>query len=234
MDMMNQGFDPFNLVLLAIVLVVFWRLRTVLGRKTGNEKPPLDITPPARKSADVIPMPGSRQSGTDQPEDEQEPVWKGYAAEGSATAKALEEIARASPGFAMGPFMAGAKVAYEMIVESFAKGDKTTLKPLLSPEVFDGFREEIDRRAKDGASVSLRFVGIDKVEIVSAQLQNRRAAITIRFVSEIISATRDREGKVTDGDEREIREVSDIWTFERDVSQRDPNWKLAATDTLLE
>jgi predicted lipid-binding transport protein (Tim44 family) len=235
---MNQILDPLNLILLAVALIVFWRLRSVLGERTGNERPPFDPyarTRNAPTSADgkVLKFPDEAKKPQAGAADEAEPVaeaWEGYAAEGSATAHGLSQIAKADRNFNTKAFVDGAKMAYEMIVEAFAKGDKAALKPLLSREVMEGFAAEIDERARNGLRLDTKFVGINNAEVSAADLQGRRASITMRFVSQMITATFDKAGKVVDGDAKAIREVIDIWTFERDVTSRDPNWKLVATD----
>lgn len=116
-----------------------------------------------------------------------------------------------------------------MILEAFAKGDKAGLKNLLSKDAFDGFAQAIDSREAQGQRVDSRFVGIDKAAIKAAKLAGSKANVTVEFVSELISATYDREDNVVDGDPRQIREVTDIWTFERDITSRNPNWKLVST-----
>ena len=235
---MNTLFDPFNLVLLGIALVVFWRLRGVLGSRTGHERPPFDPYATTRKP-EVAP---ENASGTvlrfpkDQPGEPVTagmepplPMWKGYAPESSALATAIMRLAEADPDFSPKSFIDGAKLAYEMIVEGFAKGDKTALKELLSKDVFDDFATAIDARAAAGQTVDSRFVGIDKAELAVIDVAGKRASVTMKFVSEIISATRAADGSVVEGDPKEIREITDVWTFERDIASRDPNWKLAAT-----
>jgi predicted lipid-binding transport protein (Tim44 family) len=233
---MNQVFDPLNLLLLAVALVVLLRLRAVLGRRTGNEKPPLDPfaarraaqpKPGAEVGGKVIALPRDKDDTfADTP---REPVWTGYAEEGSGLARGLEKIASSDAGFSPKAFLDGARGAYEMIVMAFAQGDKDTLKPLLARDVFDGFAGAIDTREKEGRKTESRFVGIDKALLTAADLIGKRATVTVKFVSQLISATIDRAGQVIEGDPREIREVTDVWTFERDVTSRDPNWKLAAT-----
>jgi predicted lipid-binding transport protein (Tim44 family) len=139
-------------------------------------------------------------------------------------------MAEADPSFSPRGFVEGANLAYEMTIEAFAKGDKPALKNLLSKEVFDGFSRVIDDRASQGQRVESRFVGIDKTTIQQASLVGRKASVTVEFVSDLISATYDKAGQVIDGDPKEIRQVTDVWTFERDVGSRDPNWKLVATE----
>ena len=233
---MNQAFDPLNLLLLAVALVVFLRLRSVLGRRTGHEKPPFDPYA-ARRTADPKPGPEAggkvihlpRGASDAAEETAREPVWTGYADEGSGLAQGLEKIAASDSGFSPKAFLDGARAAYEMIVTAFAQGDKDTLKALLARDVYDGFASVIESREKDGRKMESRFVGIDKAILTAADLLGKRATVTVKFVSQLISATLDQAGRVIDGDLKEIREVTDVWTFERDVASRDPNWKLAAT-----
>ncbi|CAN5491506.1 Tim44/TimA family putative adaptor protein [soil metagenome] len=233
---MDQAFDPLNLLILAIAVVILFRLRSVLGRRTGTERPPIDPFPRRRESREegndnVIPLPQTRNSdGTPAPEVPVEPVWKGFAPEDSPLARGLETIAESDKQFTTKSFLDGAKMAYEMVVTAFASGDRATLKNLLSRDVLDGFSSAIDAREKEKQTLEQRFVGFDKADLVSAELRGKKASIAVRFVSELISATRDKSGAVIDGDPTHIREVTEIWTFERDTSSRDPNWKLTATE----
>ena len=232
---MNNAFDPLNILLLAVAVVVFWRLRAVLGRRTGNERPPLDPANGNRKpevQGNVITLP-PRDNGPPRPvadDGPKPPVWSGYAAEGSPAAAGLEAIAASDASFTPGEFISGAKAAYEMIVTAFAEGDKATLKNLLSKDVLDGFAGAIDARASAGEKLEQRFVGIEKAAIASAALSGRRATITVDFLSQLIAATRNAAGEVIEGDAQHVRNIEDSWTFERDTGSRDPNWKLVATE----
>jgi len=235
--------DPLNLILLAVAVIVFWRLRHVLGSRTGTERPPFDPRigtsqegPPSgiKASEDSSLPPGrQRQSGAESPgtpAGEETPIWQGFADQGTPLAIAFEQLVAADRGFSPRAFVEGAKVAYEMIIEAFAKGDRSALKGLLSREVYEGFSKAIDARASAGHRLESRFVGIDKVEIVAAEAAGSRATITVRFVSELISATLGADGAVIEGDPRQVRTITDVWTFEREVASTDPNWKLVATE----
>ena len=235
---MNQVFDPLNLLILAVAVVILLRLRSVLGTRTGHERPydPYSATEAGektRRSADgkVISLPGSKPAediyATDSSAD---PVWQGVAEEGSTLAKGLEKVARADETFDVPEFLEGAKMAYDMIVTAFAQGDRKTLKPLLSKDVYDGFAEAIAERETAGETVETQIVGIDKADIVAASLHGRRASITVKFQSQMITVRRDSDGEVIEGDERSIQEITDVWTFDRDVTARDPNWRLVATE----
>src|SRR5262249_51167070 len=127
-------------------------------------------------------------------------------------------------------FLTGARAAYEMIVTAFAAGDRRALKNLLSREVYDGFENAIRERDSRGEVAETRFVSIDKSDVTGAELRGRTAQITVRFVSQLVSVTRDRSGTAIEGSPDKVTDVTDVWTFARDLSSRDPNWKLVATE----
>ena len=236
---MNDAFDPLNMLLLAVAVVIFLRLRNVLGRRTGHERKPSDAfgLPRDQESApsndNVVPLPGTEQPKTGKElfeEDETPPIWEGYAKKGSALAKSLQAIHDEDQSFHPNSFLDGARVAYEMIVTAFAEGDSKTLKNLLTKEVFEGFNNALKERDRAGYSQQSSFVGIDKASIIEAAMTGKTANVTIKFVSKMISATLSPDGDVVEGDPKKVREVTDIWTFMRDVSSRDPNWRLVATE----
>ncbi len=175
---MNEIFDPLNLVLAAIALMVVWRLRSVLGQRTGTERPPIDPYAPRRPngaapvetgSGKILEFPSSKEEQAKKPEVDAEPkppVWTGYATAASPVAAGFEKLVQADPAFSPREFLEGAKLAYEMIVEAFAKGDKPALKNLLSKEVFDGFSKAIDSRSQAGEKLDFQFVGFGQVGIV--------------------------------------------------------------------
>jgi predicted lipid-binding transport protein (Tim44 family) len=208
----------------------------VLGQRTGRERPPYDpysARDAMRPATDkVVTLP---TRGTDIPQRPAEPVdpverWKGIAEPGSTVASGLDAIAREDASFNAQHFVAGARAAYEMIVTAFAEGDRRSLKNLLSREVYDGFDSAIGEREKRGETAETKFVSIDKADILAAELRGRSAQVTMRFHSKLISATRDRNGTVIDGNAEKVTDVTDVWTFARDITSRDPNWKLAATE----
>jgi predicted lipid-binding transport protein (Tim44 family) len=235
--MMNQAFDPLNLLILAIAVVVILRLRSVLGKRTGSERPPVDPYAAQRRAekpqgpGNVINLP-QRENAPENPvlQPPAEPVWTGYAEAGTSVANGLEKIAAVDTQFATKTFIDGAKVAYEMVVTAFAQGDRQSLKNLLSRDVYEGFAKAIDERERAGHILESRFVGIEKTDLVAADLKGKRASITLRFIAEFISATLNKMGEVIEGDPKQVRQITDVWTFERDTSLRDPNWKLVATD----
>lgn len=230
--------DIYTIIFLALAVFIFLRLRNVLGQRTGSERPPLERA--ARDlvrggNDNVVSMPGT---AIDQAPlaPTAEPVqapdrWKGIAAPDSALAAGLDQIVSSNASFNAQHFLAGAKSAYEMIVLAFASGDRRALKDLLSSEVYEGFETVIRGREQRGEKVDTKFVSIDKAELVSAGVRERIAHLTVRFISQMISVTRDKDGTVIDGNPEKITDVTDVWTFSRDVASRDPNWKLVGTES---
>ena len=234
---MRDLFDIYTIIFLALAVFIFLRLRSVLGQRTGRERPPYD--PYSARDAmrtstndNVVALPPRGADVTAPAPADAEPVdrWKGIAEAGSATAVGLDALAAQDPAFDAKHFLTGARAAYEMIVTAYAQGDRRNLKNLLSKEVYDGFEAAIKEREARGEKAETRFVSIDKAEIIGAELRARTAQVTVRFVSQLVSVTRDRAGNVTDGAPDRVTEVTDVWTFARDVSSRDPNWKLVATE----
>jgi predicted lipid-binding transport protein (Tim44 family) len=236
-----QELDITTLIFLGLAVFVIWRLRSVLGQKSGSEQPPFDpvarrdppppVRPgtPAPETDNVVRLPGTpAERGTvlaAPPADR----WKGIAEPGTRIAQGLDEIARAEPLDAH-EFLEGAKGAYEMIVTAFAQGDRPTLKNLLSREVYEGFERAIVDREKRGERVETTFVSIDRAEIVGVEVRGNQAQVMVRFACKLITATRDAAGAVVDGSPDTVVDVTDVWTFARTLGSRDPNWLLVATE----
>ncbi|MHB2168309.1 Tim44/TimA family putative adaptor protein [Alsobacter sp. R-9] len=232
---MQDGFDLTTIIFLALAVFVIWRLRSVLGQRTGHQGPPDTMmrrpepkAPAPANDANVVRLPGRANESTPVADDPDR--WKGIAEVGTPLAAGLDAIARADGGFDAKGFEEGAKSAYEMIVTAFAQGDRRTLKDLLSKDVFDGFVGAISEREKRGERVETTFVSIDKAEFVDVQLKGKQAQVTMRFLSKLITSTYDRENAVVDGAPDKVVDVTDVWTFAREVGTRDPNWKLVATE----
>tara|TARA_R110000868_G_scaffold147244_10_gene368584 strand:+ start:3127 stop:3867 length:741 start_codon:yes stop_codon:yes gene_type:complete len=242
---MGEASSLLNLILLAVAVVVFLKLRSVLGRRTGDERPPFDPFSSDDKATNgdsdkVVQLPRAHRPKVDEDESsfdaypQTEPYvvkdrWAGLAPQGSPLAETLTEIALADRYFDAKDFVTGAKAAYEMIVTAFAKGERETLKPLLDAHVFKSFDGVIADRQSRGETIDQTFIGITKTELQGAELVGHRARLTLRFVSELTACTKNGEGAVIEGDPVTIRKVTDIWTFERDVTASDPNWRLVAT-----
>ena len=243
---MDGRIDVSTLLFLVLAVVIFLKLRSVLGRRTGHEQTRFErykaqqeasqrngklasqdkvVTLPRREREEAEP----RTAPEPQVRTEVEERVKGLAAGNASMAEGLVEIVRADATFDPDSFLKGARAAYEIIVTAFAEGNRKTLKGLLSREVYDGFAGAISDREGRGEQIDQSFVGIKAADIVEAELKNGIAQVTVKFVSELISATHDRGGTVIAGDSKRIKEVTDIWTFAREIASRDPNWRLIAT-----
>jgi predicted lipid-binding transport protein (Tim44 family) len=229
--------DIYTIIFLALAVFIFLRLRSVLGQRTGSERPPYDRAAPnvvqrTQDSNNVVPMPGAvidqaplAPSADVAPTDR----WKDVAEPGTPLAAGLDAIATQDSSFDPRHFLSGARSAYEMIVLAFANGDRRALKDLLSSEVYESFEAVIKDREKHEQKTETRFVSIDKAELVGAEARDRAAQLTVRFVSQMISVTRDKTGAIVDGNPDKVADITDVWTFARDTSSRDPNWKLVGT-----
>jgi predicted lipid-binding transport protein (Tim44 family) len=232
---MQDTLDVTTIIFLALAVFVIWRLRSVLGQKTGHEKPPpLDPVrrEPARRPAEadnVVHLPGAERPAGPALEPSPE-RWKGVAEPGTPVAQGLDDIARIEPAFDAREFLEGSKMAYEMIVMAFAQGDRKSLKDLLSRDVYEGFERAIGERERRGEKAETTFVSIDKADMIGVEVRNRVAQVTVRFLSKLITATRDAQGNVVDGSPDTVVDVTDVWTFARTLGTRDPNWQLVATE----
>ncbi|HEY0330560.1 MAG TPA: Tim44/TimA family putative adaptor protein [Rhodopseudomonas sp.] len=231
--------DIYTIIFLALAVFIFLRLRNVLGQKTGNERPPFDraARDVVRGAQDnVVPLPGAvlDPAPLTPSADVAPPIdrWKGVAEPGTPLAQGLNAIAAQDSSFDPQHFLSGARGAYEMIVLAFANGDRRALKDLLSAEVYDSFEAVIREREKHDQKTETRFVSIDKAELVSAEARDRAAQLTVRFVSQMITVTRDKTGAIVDGNPDKVADITDVWTFARDVGSRDPNWKLVGTGSV--
>jgi len=224
---MGGDFAYLDIVFLAMVAgFLIFRLRSVLGRRTGTEKRPPDpfqapaeprrlaqattpAVPPAAERAGASPPPGEASTG--------------------ALPQGLRQIAAADPSFTPESFIAGSRTAFSWIVEAFAKGDTKALRPLLHDEVYNNFAAAIEARTRAGETHETVLVGIKSADLLEARMQNRAAFVTVKFVSEQVNVTRNREAEVIEGDPVRVVTITDIWTFARDIRSRDPNWSLVAT-----
>ena len=206
------------LVLGAIAVFLILRLRGVLGTRDGFETPRVPEEPVARKRFDVIDGDADNDI-TD------------HAEPGSANAKALAEMKAVEPQFAVGPFLTGAKSAYEMILMAFERGDLSAVRAFLAPPVAEAFESVIAERQARNLTTTAEFLGTRETALAEAEFNRATgmAELSVRFVGEMIVATRDADGNVVEGDPKAARKQRDVWTFARHMGEADPNWQLVAT-----
>lgn len=224
---MSGGF-PVELILVAMVaLFLVLRLRSVLGRRTGFERPPQAEGRPANFDprgatrpadapvADALPPPVGRTSRT-LPDPRSPP------------GQALARIAQVDRSFEPNAFLDGAQAAFGMIVNAFAAGDRQTLRALLSDDTYAGFEQAITAREQAGERQRTELRAFNEVGIEAADLRGSIADVTVRFVTDQVNMVTGRNGEVVSGSDG-ITELTDVWTFQRDLNSADPTWRLAAT-----
>lgn len=231
---MGDGFQFIDIIFFAMIAAfLVLRLRGVLGRRDGHEGNYRDSRKDREKDQsdnNVVQLPDASEP---QLEDDLEDL--DIAADDASDdplSRGLAQIQGADPGFDPDEFISGAQAAFELIIEAYASGDTSTMKPLLSAEVFANFSQVIRDREQAGETMEDILVGITSAEIVEALVENKAANITAKFVTEQINVTRDENGDVIDGNPTTVVNVTDFWTFARDIKSRDPNWALIATSSL--
>jgi len=232
---MSGGIPFLDIILFALIAAfLVLRLRSVLGRRDGHQGPTRDPfgTSSHRERADdnIVRLPDRSDPLAD--DDQITALDEEPDAAATPLEAGLAQIRIADPRFEPNEFVSGGRIAFEMILVSFAAGDTDTLRPLLSPEVFGNFSQSILDREHAGESMETTLVGIRSAEIVEAYMAGRIAHVTVKFVSEQITVVRDEAGEVIEGDPTLVTQVTDFWTFARDTRNRDPNWILVATGTL--
>ena len=224
---MGGDFNVGSIVFFAIVvLFLVFRLRGVLGRRTGQER---YRDPFAQRSATPPPARGPMPGASSDP--------RGPVIEGTATpvsdpaplAAGLAKLKAADKSFDEHAFLKGARGAFEIIVNAFAAGDTAALKPLLSGEVYSSFATAIQQRVSAKETHETNLMTIKDCDLVQAGLEDNAAYVTVKFVSDQVNVTRAADGTVIDGDADRVVEKTDYWSFSRDTRSRDPNWQLVAT-----
>lgn len=242
---MDGRIDLITLISLVVALVAIWKLKSVLGRRSGTDETRIDQQMRARAERERATPPQDKVVTLPRRDRDEQPA--GNPAEPAAATQAearvrtfaadplvengLLAIVRADSSFDPEHFLKGSKQAYEMIVTAFAEGNRKMLKDLLSREVMDGFAAAITDREKRNEVIDQSFVGISKADIVEAEMKAGTANVTVKFESQLISATRDKNGEVINGDPQKITDVTDVWSFARELSSRNPNWRLVATQS---
>lgn len=223
-----QDFQFVQIIILGLVAgFIAFKLYTVLGRRTGHE----------RMRDDQLRLPDGAQPNPKAPSAKdnvvalpERPTLAGAGA-GGPLARALLDIKLADRSFELEKFLSGARAAYEMIVTAFAHGERDTLRPLLSDEVFETFDKAIKARAAKKERVDFTFLTLKSARITAAEMKGRMADVTVTFDSEVMMAGYDPNGALIEGDAKIPREVVEVWTFARDTHSSDPNWMLVATSS---
>lgn len=206
--------DPTLIIFIALAAFVAYRLYSVLGARTGEER-----------HRDVEGLQRARSETEAKRENDDAPAAKPLP----PVSPAAEPLRSADPGFDERAFLEGAKGAYEMIVEAFAGGDLKSIRRFISPSVYEAFKGAVSAREADGLKTDLKFVGIETAVIADAKIDDGNLVAVTDFTSNQVRAVYDQSGKIVEGDPARIDIVRDRWTFSRALESNDPNWTLVAT-----
>jgi len=219
----GEFLDPAMVIFAALAVFICWKLRSVLGVRVDRDTPPSGHFQTSYSS----PMPQATIGPAQKPVREAARRWEGLAEKDSPVWNGLDDIAKADTNFDGVEFIDGARRAYEIIIAAFAKGDRDTLRSLLSNETFDVFSQEISKREQQGETLETAVVAIDVAKIETARALAKGVEISVRYEARLMSVRRDKNGDTIDGG-RTVP-VIEVWTFARDPRASDPNWKLIAT-----
>jgi predicted lipid-binding transport protein (Tim44 family) len=242
----GNNYDIILIGLVAVFLIL--RLRSVLGKRTGSERPPArdPFTPPTPPPApsgstprigdapagndNVVPLPGA-SAPISRPSNATNGPGGIRATVLPSASSGIAAIRATDPNFQPLSFADGARAAFTTIVEAFAKGETQPLRALLDPPTFASFESAIRGRNERHEKAETTLIGFDASDIAGAEMQGSNAQVTVRFVTEQINVVRNAEGQIADGNPNEVQKVVDLWTFRRDTKSSDPNWVLIKTES---
>jgi predicted lipid-binding transport protein (Tim44 family) len=225
---MGEESEFLNIILFAVVAAfLILRLRNTLGRRTGNERRPRDFISQRQQDTEsndnVVELPDrTEDSAADM-------AFEAADESGDPLADGIAQIKDADGAFDPQNFLTGARAAFEMVVQAFADGNVKSLRALLNDEVFDNFSEAIKQREQAGETLETTLISIKSADLLEARMEGRTAFVTAKIITEQVNLTRDKDGKVVEGDPNRITDITDIWTFARNTRARDPNWTLVET-----
>ncbi|MDC3092366.1 Tim44/TimA family putative adaptor protein [Paracoccaceae bacterium] len=211
-------------ILAAVAIFLFWRLRAVLGSRDGFEKTIKEI----KESSDLVSNPKViDEAKIDNPDDD---IFD-YVEENSKNAQVFKKIKEFDSDFSVNKFVSGAKMAYEIILMAFERGDTEKLATLLEKKVLTSFKSVIDKRKKDGFIVDAKFIGMRDIRIIDASFSQKTkiADVTLSFKSEITTVVKDSEGAIIEGHPDDIKKQKDTWVFTKNLSDKSPVWFLKST-----
>ena len=215
MGAMLPFIDIIIFAVIAVLLVL--RLRSVLGQRSGYEQPqgerPTNRFDDNENDSGVIPL---HPKVTD---------------DAPLTLHGLDALRQIDRNFNEKEFIGGANSAFEMILTAYAEGDLAQLRRLLGYDLLQSFTSSIENRIAAKESLSIRLDELREASILNISVTDQMASITMHFHSVQTRVAKDKNGEPLDGDDNGAREFTDIWTFERDLTLSDPNWKLTETES---
>lgn len=224
---MSDNIPYADIIILALIAgFILLRLRSILGTKQGRDD--LDLfrrATPDKTQEPIVQV--EDKSAKSRGKDDGDPYLATLT--DTAISEVLGRIRAKDSSFSATHFLAGAKAAFEMVFDAYVKGDRQTLKMLLSPAIFQHFSQELDRRAAQENHTETTLVSVTAKDIAQASLDGNKARITVHFMSEQITVVRNAKGEIIEGNPSELHHTEDRWTFERDVTSKNPNWAVVET-----
>lgn len=208
----------------AITILLVVKIKNILGREDFNH--------PEHKKAAIVPLPGTEKMKV---------VSKDVSDNNDASLiHSLDEVSKAQleniyakdAAFSLSEFMDGARGAFEMVMQAFARGNVALLENLLDVRLFKEYKVDIERREQLAYQLHHTLVALNDVQVHAVSLRGNKASVIVDFHSEQINFVVDKEGVVIEGDKSTVEEVHDRWTFTRDVTSDNPNWTLVDTDEI--
>jgi predicted lipid-binding transport protein (Tim44 family) len=214
---MSDGFAFFDIIIFAMLAIyLVFQLRRVLGRKTGIEKPAVNEFSDEKKQPS---------------QDENVIAINSKVEEQTDSTSGITKLRQLDASFNEKEFISGSRSAFSWIVSGFADGDTNRLEPLLGTKLFESFKQAIQERTASGEKLETNIVTIKSAQINEVTVEGHTATVTVEFISDQIKVLRDSEENIIDGDADTIESLTDLWTFNRDVTSANPNWILTRTET---
>jgi predicted lipid-binding transport protein (Tim44 family) len=214
---MSDGFAFFDIIIFAMLAIyLVFQLRRVLGRKTGVEKPTANEFSEEKEQTSqdgtIVPLNRAGQEEID-------------------STSGITKLRQLDASFNEKEFISGSRSAFSWIVAAFADGDTIKLEPLLGPKLFESFKQAIVERTAAGEKLETNIITIKSAQINGVAVEGHTATVTVEFISDQIKVLRDSQENIIDGDADTIENLTDLWTFNRDITSANPNWILTRTET---
>jgi len=225
---MSDGSSYADLVILALIAVfILLRLRSVLGDKMGNDSPSYFNKIIPSNTPQPTPIVQVDEKSLKPKARDEDPYL--LTLKDKDIAATIEQMGEKDPQFTATAFLQGAKMAYEMVFDAFAKGDRKTLAMLLSDELMEHFSKELDARQNAENKTETTLVSVKAKDITAASLSGSTARLSVSFESEQVIVVKNSKGEIVEGDASELHEAKEEWVFERNVTSKNPNWRVVET-----
>jgi len=212
----------FDILILALIAVfILNRLRNVLGKKTGNEE---DLAKRYNLKTKFEESKPDKEIKLKQKAPNEADLSRLH--ENRDFNKTLISIKKIDPKFDLNNFLAKAKNAFEFILTAYSKNNLKNLEDLLDPSIFKDYKKDIEERIKKNQIFEITIIDLKNPELLDINLVNKKASITLKYESQQIHLVRDAKDKIVDGDANQILDISEKWTFSKDLKSKNPNWTL--------